>query len=114
LTVCAPLPCSFEVDAAGLLSMNKADLVRRIASRSRSTLGDAESVVNAIFDEITAALARGERVEIRGFGAFTVRKWAARTGRNPSTGALVAVAPNGRPHFKPAKEAGGRLNRTPV
>jgi integration host factor subunit beta len=94
--------------------MNKADLVRRIALRSRSSRGDAEIVVNAILDEITAALVRGERVEIRGFGAFTVRKWAARTAHNPGTGASIAVAPKGRPHFKPAKEAGGRLNRTPV
>lgn len=69
-----------------------------------------ESMVDTVLDQISAALERGDRVELRGFGAFSVRAREARTGRNPRTGAAVAVAPKKVPFFKPGKELRLRLN----
>ena len=63
-----------------------------------------------IFDEIAAALARGDRVELRGFGAFSAKRRDARTGRNPRTGAAVPVAGKAVPYFKPGKELRERIN----
>ena len=70
-----------------------------------------ELIVATIFDEITAALARGERVELRGFGAFTVKRRDARTGRNPRTGEAVPVDEKSVPFFKAGKELRERVNR---
>lgn len=69
-----------------------------------------ESMIDIVLDQISAALERGDRVEIRGFGAFSVRSRGARTGRNPRTGASVAVSPKRVPFFKPGKELRIRLN----
>lgn len=71
---------------------------------------DVERIVNTIFDEITTALTKGERVELRGFGAFSVKKRPARTGRNPRTGEPVEVAEKHVPFFKTGKELRDRLN----
>ena len=71
---------------------------------------DVERIVNTIFDEITSAMARGERVELRGFGAFSVKKRDARTGRNPRTGETVAVNEKAVPFFKAGKLLRDRLN----
>jgi integration host factor subunit beta len=71
---------------------------------------DVEAIVNCVLDEITAALARGDRVELRGFGAFTARQRRARVGRNPRTGEVVDVDSKVTPHFKPGKEMRARLN----
>ena len=68
-------------------------------------------IVATIFNEITAALARGERVELRGFGAFTVKRRDARTGRNPRTGEAVNVEEKAVPFFKAGKELRERVNR---
>src|SRR3990172_3266730 len=73
---------------------------------------DVEHIVNAILDEITGALARGDRVELRGFGAFSVKNRPARTGRNPRTGAHVSVDKKSVPFFKTGKEMRERLNRS--
>lgn len=74
--------------------MTKSELVAKIASLNEHLFYyDAEKVVNTIFDEISAALAEGKRVELRGFGAFSVRKREARLGRNPKTGKTVSVEP---------------------
>jgi integration host factor subunit beta len=70
--------------------------------------------VATIFDEITAALARGDRVELRGFGAFSAKRRDARTGRNPRTGAAVPVAGKAVPYFKPGKELRERVNGGPT
>ena len=70
----------------------------------------ARKCLNAIRNEITAALARGERVELRGFGAFSVKNRPARTGRNPRTGTKVAVTEKFVPFFKTGKELRERLN----
>jgi integration host factor subunit beta len=74
------------------------------------TMRDVEAIVSTIFDEITAALASGRRVELRGFGAFSTRARDARTGRNPRTGASVKVDAKRVPYFKPGKELRERLN----
>jgi integration host factor subunit beta len=72
---------------------------------------DAELIVASIFEQITAALARGDRVELRGFGAFTVKRREARTGRNPRTGEPVPVDEKLRPFFRTGRELHRRLNR---
>jgi integration host factor subunit beta len=91
--------------------MIKAELIQRVsAQKPHLFLRDAEKVINAILGEIVAALKRGDRVELRGFGAFRVRHRAARNGRNPRNGALVAVNQKNIPHFKAGKEMRKRLN----
>ena len=74
-------------------------------------MADVELLVTTIFDRITAALARGQRVELRGFGAFTVKPSKARIGRNPRTGEEVAVEAKSVPFFRASRELHGRLNR---
>jgi len=71
---------------------------------------DVERIVTTIFDEISAALSRGDRVELRGFGAFSIRQRDARTGRNPRTGDAVPVPPKYIPFFKTGKQLRERLN----
>ena len=71
---------------------------------------EVDSIVATIFDAITERLADGGRVELRGFGAFTARSRAGRTGRNPRTGTAVNVPAKRVPHFKPGKEMRQRLN----
>jgi integration host factor subunit beta len=78
------------------------------------TQRDIELVVTSLFDEITAQLAKGGRVELRGFGAFSTRKRDARTGRNPRTGEQVEVDAKKVPYFKPGKEMRERLNLAEV
>lgn len=91
--------------------MIKSELVQRIAERNPHLyVRDVENIVNAILDEITDALARGDRVELRGFGAFSVKRRDARVGRNPRTGAHVAVEQKAVPYFKTGKEMRERLN----
>jgi len=75
---------------------------------------DVERIVSTIFDEITAALARGDRVELRGFGAFSVKHRSARVGRNPRTGDAVSVNEKSIPFFKTGKELRERLNSKPT
>ncbi|MGH6796705.1 MAG: integration host factor subunit beta [Methylocella sp.] len=92
--------------------MIKSELVQRIAVRNPHLyLRDVEKIVNAILDEITSALARGDRVELRGFGAFSVKHRDARVGRNPRTGAHVPVDEKSVPFFKTGKEMRERLNQ---
>jgi integration host factor subunit beta len=91
--------------------MITSELVQRIADRNPHLyLRDVEKIVNAILDEITNALARGDRVELRGFGAFSVKHRDARVGRNPRTGAHVSVDEKAVPFFKTGKEMRERLN----
>jgi integration host factor subunit beta len=94
------------------VSMIKSELVQRIAEHNPHLYQrDVENIVNAILDEIVAALARGDRVELRGFGAFSVKHRPARAGRNPRTGAHVPVDQKSVPFFKTGKEMRERLNR---
>jgi integration host factor subunit beta len=91
--------------------MIKSDLVQRIATQNPHLYQrDVENIVNAILNSIVGAMARGDRVEIRGFGAFSVKHRSARSGRNPRTGALVSVASKSAPYFKAGKEMRKRLN----
>jgi integration host factor subunit beta len=92
--------------------MMKSELVKRIASQNPHLFErDIEKIVNAILDEMIEALRRGDRVELRGFGAFSVKLREARTGRNPRTGVVVSVAKKAYPFFKTGKEIRARLNR---
>ena len=92
--------------------MIKSELVQRIASQNPHLFErDVENVVNAILDEMVEALRGGARVELRGFGAFSAKLREARQGRNPRTGAVVAVAKKAIPFFKTGKEMRTRLNR---
>ena len=91
--------------------MIKSTLVQRIASQDPHLYQrDLEKVVNAMLDTIIVAMARGDRVELRGFGAFSVKHRSARTGRNPCTGVLVSVEGKSVPQFKTGKEMRVRLN----
>lgn len=91
--------------------MIKSELVQKIATANPHLYHrDVERIVNVIFDEIVDALARGDRVELRGFGAFTVKHRAARLGRNPRTGAPVPVNEKLVPFFKTGKELRDKLN----
>ena len=72
---------------------------------------DAELAVNAIFDAMTSSLVDGQRIEVRGFGTFTINHRPARTGRNPMTGEKVAVPEKYVPHFKAGRELRERVDR---
>lgn len=92
--------------------MTKSELIAELAAANPHLMGrDVELIVATIFDEITAALARGERVELRGFGAFTIKRRNARTGRNPRTGEAVPVNEKTVPFFKAGKELRERVNK---
>ena len=91
--------------------MTKSELILKLAERNPHLYQrDVERIVSTVFDEITGALARGDRVELRGFGAFSVKHRDARTGRNPRTGASVRVAEKYIPFFKTGKQLRDRLN----
>lgn len=85
-------------------SMTKAELVDEVARATELTKKDSETVVDTVFLTIKDAIHRGEKVELRGFGSFRLRKRQPRTGRNPRTGAKVDVPPKRVPYFKPGKE----------
>jgi integration host factor subunit beta len=91
--------------------MTKSELIARLAERNPHLyLRDVERIVDTVFDEITQALVDGDRVELRGFGAFSVKHRDARTGRNPRTGAAVQVEAKRLPFFKTGKGLRERLN----
>ncbi len=91
--------------------MTRSQLILRLAERNPHLYHrDVERIVTTIFDEISAALTRGARVELRGFGAFSVKRRSARIGRNPRTGEAVDVAAKHLPYFKTGKELRERIN----
>ncbi len=91
--------------------MIRSELIQKIADENPHLFQrDVERIVNTIFEEITQALERGERVELRGFGAFSVKHRDARIGRNPRTGESVAVEAKAVPFFKTGKLLRDRLN----
>lgn len=93
--------------------MIKSELVQRIAAGNPHLYRrDVGNIINAMFDEIVTALKRGDRVELRDFGVFSIKHRPARVGRNPSTGAHVAVNDKFVPFFKSGREMSRRLNRT--
>lgn len=92
--------------------MIKSELVQKLAEENPHLFQrDIENIVNAILDEVGDAMARGDRVELRGFGAFSVKNRPARVGRNPRTGEQVSVGEKYVPQFKAGKEIRERLNR---
>ena len=91
--------------------MIKSELIAKLAEENpHLTRADVERVVGTVLDAMTGALEAGGRVELRGFGAFSVRERPARAGRNPRTGETVAVAAKAVPFFKSGKELRERLN----
>ncbi|MFT3689517.1 integration host factor subunit beta [Paenirhodobacter sp.] len=91
--------------------MIRSELIATIAEENPHLFQrDVEKIVNTIFEEIIEAMARGDRVELRGFGAFSVKKRDARTGRNPRTGDSVDVDEKHVPFFKTGKLLRDRLN----
>ena len=95
----------------GRADMTKSELILRLAeSNPHLYQRDVERIVTTIFDEFAAALSRGDRVELRGFGAFSVKRRDARIGRNPRTGDSVSVEEKFIPFFKTGKQLRDRLN----
>jgi integration host factor subunit beta len=91
--------------------MIKSELIQRVADKNLHLhKTEVEKIVNAIFDQIELALAQGGRVELRGFGVFSLRVWPAREGRNPKTGAVVSVPKTLHPAFRTGKDMQRRLN----
>ena len=94
-----------------MIAMTKSELILKIGELNPHLYQrDVERIVSTIFDEISAALARGDRVELRGFGAFSVKRREARIGRNPRTGTAVQVGEKYIPFFKTGKQLRDRLN----
>jgi len=91
--------------------MIKSELLAKLVETNPNLLQrDIERIVNTVFDEIIFALSRGDRVELRGFGTFSVKSRPARVGRNPRTGESVSVEAKMVPYFKTGKELRDRLN----
>ena len=91
--------------------MTKSELIARLAGKNpQFYLRDIEAIVETIFREMSDALVRGDRVELRNFGAFTVKEREARIGRNPKTGESVQVEAKRTPAFKAGKALRDRLN----
>lgn len=91
--------------------MIRSELIQKIADENpHLTQRHVERIVSTVFEEITSALAKGDRVELRGFGAFSVKSREARLGRNPRTGEAVAVEDKKVPFFKTGKLLRDRLN----
>ena len=92
--------------------MIKSELIQRISQKNPHLYQrDVERIINTVFDRIVEALGNGDRVELRGFGAFSVKERQSREGRNPRTGASVQVDAKRVPFFKTGKELRERLNK---
>ncbi len=91
--------------------MNKSELIEIIAEKSKVPKKRAEEAVNLVFDSMCQALAKGDRIEIRGFGSFVNRDYESYTGRNPRTGESIEVAPKKLPFFKVGKELKERVDQ---
>ncbi len=92
------------------MTVNRSDLVERLAAPFCLTIEESEAVLAVVLEEIGRELASGGRVELRGFGAFTVREREARRGRNPKSGAAVEVPARKVVHFKPGRQTFKALN----
>ena len=91
-------------------TLTKADLIEEVLSLTELPRKESETIVETIFDSIIAALQKGEKIEIRGFGSFRTRQRRGRVGRNPKTGAKVEVPAKKIPFFKPSKELKDLVN----
>jgi integration host factor subunit beta len=90
--------------------MTKADLVEEVVRAAEVSKKHAETIVNTVFSSIVAALRREDKIELRGFGSFRVRRRRSRQGRNPKTGDRVEVPEKRIPYFKPGKELKDLIN----
>lgn len=90
--------------------MTKSELIERLADTSHLPITDVDLSVRTILEVMSNALANGERIEIRGFGSFSLHHRKPRIGRNPKTGESVALPAKHVPHFKPGKELRDRVN----
>ena len=90
--------------------MKKSDLVDAISSKSGVAKSQAQEIIESVFDLIGSALSQGEKIDLRGFGTFSVRDSKARTGRNPQTGAALQIPARRVPGFKAGKELRDRVN----
>lgn len=90
--------------------MTKADLVEEVVKAAEVSKKHAETIVNTVFSSIVAALRREDKIELRGFGSFRVRRRRSRQGRNPKTGDRVEVPEKRIPYFKPGKELKDLIN----
>ena len=91
--------------------MNKAALITKVSEKEKIPLKIAKVIVDAIFDGMIQSLEKEERIEIRGFGTFTLRNYGSYKGRNPKTGQIVDVPPKKLPFFKVGKELKEMVNR---
>lgn len=91
--------------------MNKTQLVEAISKNADLSKKDAEAALNALTDTVTKALKKGDKIQLVGFGTFEVAKRAARTGRNPQTGAEMKIAASKAPKFKPGKALKDAVNK---
>jgi integration host factor subunit beta len=92
--------------------MNRSDLVNELKDKAALSKKDATEVIDIFFDKIAKILVKGERVEIRGFGSFTVKNYKPYVGRNPKTGEQINVSSKKLPFFKVGKELKEKVNRT--
>jgi DNA-binding protein HU-beta len=90
--------------------MKKSDLVDAIAGKAGVPKAQVQQMVDDVFDLIADGLAKGEKIDLRGFGTFSVRDSAARTGRNPQTGEAISIPARRVPGFKPGKELKEKVN----
>jgi integration host factor subunit beta len=90
--------------------MNKSELIQALAKESDLPLRKSEEIVNMVFDTMSVALVDGDRIEIRGFGSFTVKEYKGYTGRNPKTGQKISVEDKRLPFFKAGKELKDKVN----
>ena len=90
--------------------MTKSDLISALSTKENLTHNNASEIINIIFDGFTDTLKKGGRIELRGFGSFSVREYGGYTGRNPKTGAKAPVGAKKLPFFKVGKELKARVN----
>lgn len=90
--------------------MNKSNLIETVAEQTNISVKDASSIVHTILEAMTESLARGEGIEIRGFGSFIVKKYKSYQGRNPKTGEVLKVSPKKLPFFKVGKNLREKIN----
>jgi len=90
--------------------MNKSELIEVLSQEAQLTKKKAEEVINIVFDSMSLALGKGERIELRGFGSFVVKSYDPYVGRNPKTGEKIKVPPKKLPFFKVGKELKERVD----
>lgn len=102
--------CACPTRSERQVGMTKSDLIEKVAAQLNLPKGKAELIINCIFDSMEESLRDGNRIEIRGFGSFEIRRYKAYEGRNPRTGDPVGVNPKRLPFFKVGKELKERVN----